>query len=57
MTSYIKSPYFRHIPISVTLDLTIIYRCCKTVLIMHFLNVTDDASLTKYLECKRLYMC
>ena len=46
MKSYIKSPYFRHIPISVTLDLTIDHRTdvVQYFIMMHVLSVNDGAS-------------
>ena len=50
MTSYIiTSPYFRHIPIYVTFDLTMDHLTDveKNVLLMHVLSVNDDASLDK----------
>ena len=51
MTSYISSPYFRHIPISVTLDLSIDHlKDVVKYFINAFSSVNDDASLDKVLH-------
>ena len=48
MTSHIKLPYFRDIPISVTLDLTINHITEVVIFLsMHVLSVNDEARLDK----------